>query len=747
MMQYNLIFWYYGFLAILTQLVVFRELSVLFYGSELFLGTFLSSWLFWVGLGARLARRLLAKGRSAVGYFAYGFLAVSVLFPAAVLFIRLSKSAFPFGEFIGPVGTVFYTFSVMSGLCLVLGGEFSLACAVASSQVKRENALARVYLYESLGAAIGGVIFTFLLIGVVPTFIIALALSLGCIFISLSLLSKKLSWGNILLMVAALVLLWVNFRIEPAINRIEWQRYQFIQQKEGRNATLSLVKMGSIKNIFIDGMLSASFPHPESYEPAAHWPLLASTEPNQVLIIGDTSLGLLKEALKHRPKQIDYVVLDNAFLKLVKPYLEKEDLSALKDPVVHIHYADARAFIRNNKNKYDVVIMNIQEVSNLKTNRFFTKEFYNQIKSKLNPNALLGLSVASSENYLSRQTRMFNASLYDTLKSVFKTVEVLPGESLVFLSGPSEIDLQKETLLGRFNSRSIFNRYVIPSYIEYKLEARRRAELKKLLEGTSGVEINRDFRPTTYYYFTNLWLNKFVSPLGYLTVVILFMVGVLSVFKKRKLLFSFAEKKETVLIFSLGFIGILLELVLLLSYQIISGYVYWQMGSLFAAFMLGLFLGSLLGNQFKYHSRQRNSIFLAIASLIMIGLSVGVAYLLPSMIYLSAVQNLSVFITLLVLIGAIVGAAFVIASFLIQGDNLVAKAGRLYAADLWGAGLGAILSTNFIVPLFGILGALNFAAVFGSAGLAIFLILSRTNSVMPAEAGILRRRRFPLTRE
>lgn len=719
--MYNFIFLYYGFLAILTQLVVFRELSVLFYGNELFLGTFLSSWLFWAGLGSLLVRRLLKKERPALIYFSYGFLAVSLLFPAIILLIRISKSAFAFGEFIGPVGTVLYTFSVMSVLCFVIGGQFSLACAVAS-------ALGRVYLYEALGAVIGGVIFTYLLIGSVPTFIIALALSLGCIFASLGLLSKKISLGSILLVVAALAILFINFRVEPAINRIEWKRYQLIKQKEARNATLSLLNLGSIKNVFIDGILAASFPNPEGYEPAAHWPLLATAGPSQILIIGDASLGVLKEALKHNPKRIDYVVSDNSFTKLVAPYLERDDISALKDRAVHIHYADARAFVRNNENKYDAVIINIPEVANLKTNRFYTEEFYGQLRRRLKPGGILGLSVASSENYLSAQTRIFNASVYATLKSVFKAVEVIPGDILMFLASPSQIDMQKEMILGRFNSRRISNHYLIPSYIEYKLEARRRAELKKILENTSGVEINRDFSPTTCYYFANFWLNKFASPLGYLAVPVLFIASAFAIFKKRRSLFSLAGKKESILIFALGFISILLELILLLGYQIISGYVYWQMGILFAAFMLGLFLGALLGNQSKNNSRKRQSIFLATLCLIIIGISLSAAYLLPYFIYLTTLQNIFIFMAFLALIGAIAGAAFVIAGFLIRADNVMEKAGNLYAADLWGAALGAILSTNFIAPLFGILGALNFSAVIGLAGLAVFLILSgKTN--------------------
>ncbi len=701
--MYNFIFLYYGFFSILAQLVVFRELAVLFYGSELFLGTFLSSWFFWVGLGSLLVLRLLKKGRSIAEYFAYGFFAIALLFPALVLLVRLSKSLFAFGEFIGPVGTILYTFSVMSVFCFVSGGQFSLACVLAMEKLKEESALGRVYLYEALGAVIGGGVFTYLLVGFVPVFIIALGVSLGCILLSLSLLNKKDFSRNILFTAAALAILVVYFKAEPAVNRIEWKKYQFIGQKEARNATVSLVNLGVVKNVFVDGMLSASFPDPASYEPAVHWPLLAAVDPARILVLGDTSIGVFKEILKHRPERVDYVVSDKSFVDLVKPYLEKDDFAALNNPAIHIYYADARAFIRKSEAKYGAVIINIPDDPNLKTNRFYTAEFYAQIRAILKPGGIVGLGVVSSENYLSRQSRLFNGAVYATLKSVFSSVEVIPGDNLMLLAGLAEFALDKETILSRFRERNISNQYVTPAYIEYKLEAARRVELKKSLEAVSGVEINRDFHPTTCYYFAGFWLNKFASPLGYLAAAIFFIAIFLGVFRKRRELFSFAGRREHLLVFALGFVSILLEMMFLLGYQIISGYVYWQMGILFASFMSGVFLGAFSGKQFKNNSRQSHFIFLAALALIIIALALAAAYLLPFFIYLSAVQNIFIFISLLVFTGFIVGAAFVLAGFLARADDVPAKAGSLYAADLWGAALGAVLSTNFIAPLFGVL--------------------------------------------
>ncbi|OGW82144.1 MAG: hypothetical protein A3G33_10460 [Omnitrophica bacterium RIFCSPLOWO2_12_FULL_44_17] len=721
----NFIFTYYGFFGILSQLIIFRELSVLFYGNELFLGTFLSSWLFWIGSGSLFVKRLFKKELRPKKYFSYGFLVISFLFPNTILIIRISKNLFPFGEFIGPVGTIVYTFAVMSCLCFIVGSQFSLACAVTFNRTKKETSIGQVYLYEALGAAIGGTLFTYLLIGTIPTFVMALVLSLTCVFVAWNLSEKIFSIKSALIFPVVLAILFFYFKAEPAINRFQWKKYQFIEQKETRNITYSLLGMGSIKNVFADGMLSANFPNPESYEPAVHWPLLATAAPRHILILGDSSLGTLKEALKHNPKSVDYVVLDRSFIDLIKPRLNPEDLSALEDPRVYIHYSDARFFIRKTQNKYDDIIINIPEVPNLKLNRFYTREFFNRARSVLEPDGIFALSITSSENYLSEQTKLFNASVYRTLQSVFKAIEVIPGDSLLLLASPSVIGMQKESMTKRLADRKILNRYVIPSYLEYKLEPKRRLELKELLAEMRDAKINRDFDPTTCFYFANFWFNKFASPLGYLALGASLLLIAFVLFKKKKSFLFLIQRKECLLLFILGFMSILLELILLLSFQIISGDVYWQMGILFASFMCGLFLGSALSVRFQDSSPRKLIALLALLSLTMIGLSVSAGYFLPHLANLSALQNILIFLSLFTLIGMVVGAAFVIAGFLTDENDVMEKAGNLYAADLWGAALGAVLTSNFIIPFLGILGTLNFSAFVGLIGLVIFLFSPR----------------------
>jgi len=327
--------------------LVFRELSGLFYGNELFLGTFLSSWFFWVGCGSLLARRLK---KNTGQYFTYFFLLLAVLLPIEILLIRAFQGFFEFGHLIGPIKTIFFTFGLMSFLSLAIGVHFSLAC-------KKAKVLGRVYLSEVLGFVCGGVLFTYILIGNVTLLAVSLILAIFSVLCFLVLSKRMLLKKRALLLGTCLIILLASFKLAPIVEIFQWQGYKVIAQKEARNNNLSLVELGSIKNVFVNGLISASFPDPESYQPAGHWGPLASESLDNILVIGNSSLGVLKEILKHNPGGVDYAVFDNSLIDFLQPYLAEEDKLALENEKVNVYYGDERIFIRKTEKKYDVIIL------------------------------------------------------------------------------------------------------------------------------------------------------------------------------------------------------------------------------------------------------------------------------------------------------------------------------------------------------------------------------------------------------
>jgi len=706
MFTYNLTFIFYGFLSILSQLIIFRELSIVFYGNELFIGTALSAWLFWVGAGSVLAK-YFQKRINTIGLL---FILAAVFLPIEILFIRIMKSFFYFGSFIGPIPMLVATFVSLSFYCLILGVIFPSACKLSSETQNNETALRKVYSLECMGSVLGGALFTYLLIGRVFVLHIAIILGLVCAFIGLLLLQKRKGKINWLVFLPILILFAALFsfgKLERISRQIEWKGYDLLKEEESRYAHLALAKMGSLNLFFENGLISSHFPDPAYYEEITHWPLLLSEQPKNILIAGNAASGILREVLKYNVERIDYLEQDEKIIGLLKAYLDEQDLRALSNSRVSIHNVDARFWIKSTGSLYDVVILNLPEPSNTEINRFFTREFYQELKSKLKSNGIIAFAVPSAAEYLKSDIQIFNASIYRTLKSVFGFVEFVPGDDLIFLASSSEIKLDEKLLTRRYEERGIANQYVVPGYFRHKLSLERRQYVLDKLESISPISINRDFNPVSYYYFSKLWLEKFSSPAYFLAVLI--MLGILFWFLQKiyKHRCSFLNYRYYIFIFILGFIGMLVEMILILGFQALYGYVWWQMGMLFAAFMLGLLLGAILTRTAQSNRRSLNLLVV-----ILIIFTLTLFMLLPLLKSLPNIYLLGAFPALLIIVGFILGRGFPLSGYMALGNNSLEKVSSvLYASDLWGGSLSAFLSGLLIIPLLGLKGAIIFALV------------------------------------
>jgi spermidine synthase len=145
---------------------------------------------------------------------------------------------------------------------------------------------------------------------------------------------------------------------------------------------------------------------------------------------------------------------------------------------------------------------------------------------------------------------------------------------------------------------------------------------------------------------------------------------------------------------------IVVEVALVLVYQIVEGSVYKQMALIISFFMAGLAAGSALAGTLTGRWRARRLF------LIQVGLAVylGVLYLLFSVFRSFVLDNLGhdsmllLFSALAFLAGMFGGAQF---SAAVAAGEKVRGAG-LYAADLAGASAGAIAGSLFFLPVFGI---------------------------------------------
>jgi len=164
---------------------------------------------------------------------------------------------------------------------------------------------------------------------------------------------------------------------------------------------------------------------------------------------------------------------------------------------------------------------------------------------------------------------------------------------------------------------------------------------------------------------------------------------------------------------AMGFTVIGLEMLLLLAFQAIYGYVYQQLAVIIAGFMVGMALGSWRGLR-RAAGSLANGIdpkdvrllvvlqFLAALSSLLLYLlfrAFALANELPIIFLVSRI----IFPFLAVVCGLLGGIQFPIASriFFARSRGEAESPGTLYALDLVGACLGALLLSSYLIPVFG----------------------------------------------
>jgi len=109
-----------GFSAVIGQIVLMRELIVVFNGNEMSLGIMLAAWLFWTAAGSGLSSRLVWNGTNARRAVAALECLLAISLPPTIWALRSSKSLFQTvpGELVGPVPMLLASLACLCVFCL-----------------------------------------------------------------------------------------------------------------------------------------------------------------------------------------------------------------------------------------------------------------------------------------------------------------------------------------------------------------------------------------------------------------------------------------------------------------------------------------------------------------------------------------------------------------------------------------------------------------------------------------------------
>lgn len=732
-----------GCMAVCAQSIFVREALAFLTGSEIVLGVVLAGWLFWIASGALIGGRLLEK-KAIARFETFRIIAVAaaVLVPSTISAIRLLRGALahPPGALAPFLPALLSCFLVTAPFGFIYGCLYNLATSLwKDSSVDINEAISRVYIWESAGAVFGASLFSFFLVSHFSQFESAVIVSLLMVFVVVLLpIRGGFSFSRIVLVA---ILAFVSSVAAVKVDRWSMQRifpnYRLERFYSSRYGEIVVAGQQEVRSVFSAGSRLFSEPDPDRVEQRVHIPLLLHPSPRCVMFIGGSLGGAWKEALKHPSvSSLDCVELDGSLFSIEGVRKSSRDTTILRAPslsqdtdfakevTVRFISADARFLLESQKKIYDVISVSTPEALTLQWNRFFTKEFFDLSARSLSPGGIFTIEHASSENYISSEAVRVLKSVKSTLGEVFASVSILPGSTALFVAGDRPVELKM--LTSRLSRRRIEAPFVSEDYLPFRLSEERVAEICELLEMAREARINEDSKPTLVLYELAMEGKKEDSP----------FVGLFEAIAKAKpyaafltistlitilFLFSKGSTRPHLAVASVGFGSLLLQIIVFLSYQSFSGLLYHAIVMLTALFMAGSSIGAYVSLK---HGNWRRRHLLAIHGLFAVCAAI-VAFSISALRSLAAPQALGivVYLALSAIGGMLTGTYYPIVVRSAFREDSSSVPATFYAWDLLGACSAGLIGGTIVIPIIGFAGSAMLVAYSNIA--AAVLLVSR----------------------
>ncbi len=737
-----------GFSALCAQIIVSRELISIFHGNELSTGITLGAWLIWTAIGSKIFTKLIHNRHITIKTIAALQIILSVLAPASlasIRFIRQILSIAP-GEVAGLYLIIIITFITLSPFCLISGFCYSGTCLISDKNNKNDSTpVSKVYFWESVGSGIGGIITSLILIRYLDSSTIMILLFVINLLTAAIILVKG-KYKKIIFILPPLFLIILSAVLitplyKKSLTEAPWHGYTLVASYNSIHGNITVTRLGNQYNFFQNGVLLFSVPDKLTDEESVHYAMLANKLPEKVLIIGGSPYGLIQEVLRHPSvKNITYVNLDPVLTKTALRISAKQPgaKSINNNPKIKIVFADARKFIRTDRNFYDVIITALPSPYNAQLNRFYTVNFYKEAKKRLRDGGIFSTRIPSSENAISSEQSEYLSMLYKTIKTQFTTVYVIPGEKCTFIarSDSAKELLNSELFIQRIKERKLKTKFIREYYIPYQLSKERISYLQSNILPKKIKHLNRDFRPVGYYFDTILWASTFSPgvkavfktvnsfPFIYSVLIIITLSALFLLFNKIfRSTYSTVYLGVNYSISVIGFSEISLEIITIISFQVIYGYAYYALSLIIAGYMIGLAVGSRIAI-ISLKKINISSMFITIQILMFI-------FPLSFIVFLKLFQYFSWYHRIIPLLfpiltgicGFIGGFQFPLATQILTNNGIEPEIAStsLYSRDLTGSAAGAILMSAFFVPLFGIFYSLLLLSVLNAIGITILI--------------------------
>ena len=410
-----------GAFSMVMQTILLREFFVVAAGNEIAFGIAMGGWLLGVGAGSLAGAFFSRSRRSTATAFSWAVLALVIVAPlllaAARSLHRLGGvpqgALMPLAKTLTLIPLLTLPFSSLCGFAFPLAGKL---CSPDPDKAART--MASAFTWEALGAMAGGLGYTFWLVGnFLPATIIALFalfLILGSGIACQRAMSATAFASAVLaalLLVAALGSGWTK-RFESWLVRQRWQGISSSELVAARDTKYQNLQLGLADgqySLFANGQLAAVFPDDANDEVLAAQLLSQHPQPRNILVIGDVFAGLARHLLRYPLSSLTAVEIDDGTTGLIRGHLDAGGRAVLDDPRLHTRVMDGRRFVllaarraRGKRNLYDLVFIHQPDAWTAQLNRYYTREFFLDLREILAPGGVVALRLASAENSRSR---------------------------------------------------------------------------------------------------------------------------------------------------------------------------------------------------------------------------------------------------------------------------------------------------------------------------------------------------------
>ncbi len=696
-----------GIASLISQVSFIRLNGQSFHGNEISMCFVLGHWLLWTGLGSYFSSKIVLGNfkRKYLFILSLTYCLALLIFSNLLLIIRPVLNI-NISE-IQPLEKTFLITLILFSIPGFLNGMFFPFLVKWINIHTKQSAMHFVYITEIIGSILAALIFYLLILLKISTLSILQITILILVLTSIILFINSARKKFLSFLISIIIFIIINQLLTPLLIKIKWQPFTTISQTESPYLAISKVNNYSEETIFGNNEPLWTFGNKKPAEEMVHFALLNHPNPKSVVIIGLATEDIFVEIDKYTcitnvvVIQTDEI-LQNALLNNNKNMgkYRFEILFINKDPFVYLNSINS---------KHDIILLNIPMPVNLLWNRFYSQEFLKLYNNILHFDGILAIHLEGNEVFLTGEQIKYLKILENTTLSTFNYSTWIPGNTIHLLASDSQFD--NLSLLNKMKEIGLENDYITDYYLIDRLAPMKKMFLENRLKKCDETAINSIIKPFGFYYYTLFWnemtgtvFKPFYNFLSEQNLLVIIIVILFLFF----LLFSSNHNETRQLFLNMlicGFSIMSIQTILIILYQSYIGGLYQQIMLLTSIFMVGAGLGSIIHLKF-INKNSYKSLYLFLLFLI---------FLSVTSLILTKISNIKIFYLIIyfLILGNGILSSLIFSQIstlykIISKKNIAHLSGKIYALDIIGSGIGVYLTSAMIIPIWGMISAIQF---------------------------------------